>query len=106
MSLGNLPESALKEIPGVLGSAFATMFFNEPSKFRRVGMFLAGAVVSWYGSDWMSTKTGMDQGFSGFLLGLFGMTLIQKLFEVWNTFDLGPILRDWLRKILGLRDAQ
>jgi hypothetical protein len=105
MSPVNWPAEALKALPGVLGSAFATMFFNEPSKIRRVGMFLAGAVVSWYGAAWMADKTGMDQGFAGFLLGLFGMALIQKIFEAWKTFDLGPILRDWLRRILGLKDA-
>lgn len=102
----NLTGEGLKALPGILGSAFATMFFHEPSTPRRVGMFLAGAAVSWYGADWMAVRTGMDEGFSGFLLGLFGMAIIQKIFELWTTFDLGPILRDWIRKILGLKDAQ
>lgn len=102
MTLPDWPVEALKTLPGVLGSLVASMFFKEVSWRRRWGMFLAGAAISYYGGAWAAAKAGLEQGFAGFLLGLFGMAFVQKVFEMWETFDLTSILRDWLRKVAGL----
>jgi hypothetical protein len=44
----------------------------------------------------------MDEGFAGFLVGLFGMSVVKKIFDLWTSFDLSSILSDWIRKVLGL----
>jgi hypothetical protein len=97
-----LLDDAIKAVPGFLGSAFATLFFNEPHWIRRIGVFLAGASLSWYASAWIASRSGMDEGFAGFLVGLFGMSVVKKIFDLWTSFDLSSILSDWIRKVLGL----
>lgn len=102
MPTPEIPVEALKAVPGFLGSAFAALFFKEPNWWRRIGIFLAGGALSWYASAWIAGKSGMDAGLSGFLVGLFGMTVVQKTFDLWASFDLSRILKDWTRKVLGL----
>ena len=91
-----------RAVPGFLGSGFAMLFFKDPNRWRQLGLFMAGLSMAYYATDFVSAKTGLGQNLAGFLVGMFSMAIIQKIFDVWQTFDLGPIVRDALRKWLGL----
>ena len=91
----------VKTAPGVVGSLVSMLFIKEPI-VRRLAMFLAGAALARFGTPWLARLSGLDEGFAGFMLGLFGMAVIAKMFQAWETFELSLILRDWMRKVLGL----
>jgi len=99
--MNDIPPEVLKAVPGAVGSA-ASMLFIKDTWPRRAAMFCAGAALAYWGSQWASRFTGLDVGFAGFLLGLFGMAAVAKLFETWQKFELGALFADWLRKVLGL----
>lgn len=90
-----------KLAPGVVGSFVSLLFAHGPWP-RKVAMFMAGAACARFGTSAASSWAGLDAGFTGFLLGLFGMAVIAKTFETWQAFELGSLLRDALRKLLGL----
>lgn len=90
-----------KAVPGIAGSLVSMLFIKDVWP-RRVAMFAAGAALSIFGTPWASRVTGLDIGFAGFVLGLFGMAIVAKLFQFWEKFELGAILVEWARKVLGL----
>jgi len=99
--MNDIPPEVMKVLPGAAGS-FVSMLFIKDTWPRRIAMFLAGGALSYFGTPWAVKFVGLDAGFAGFLLGLFGMAIVARVFEAWQTFDLGAILLEWIRKILGL----
>lgn len=101
MNLNDIPPELGKAVPGAVGSLFSLFWIKETWP-RRLAMFLGGSALSMYGTDDAARLTGLNGGFTGFLLGLFGMAMAGKLFEAWGRLELGSIVGDWLRKIAGL----
>jgi hypothetical protein len=99
--MNDIPPEFLKAVPGAAGS-FVSMLFLRDSWPRRIALFLAGAVLAYYGTPWAVAFVGLDPGFAGFLLGLFGMAVIARMFESWEELEFTSIVRDWVRKVLGL----
>jgi hypothetical protein len=102
----NLPDNNVnaelsKIAPGILG-AFVALLLSQETWQRKVPLFLAGSIAARFGTLDVARITGLDLGFTGFLLGVFGIAILNKIFELWATLELGPILRDALRKVLGL----
>lgn len=95
------PEDYSADLPGVIGSLVSLLFLSD-TLGRRFLMFIAGCAFAYFGSAWASKTSGLDPKFAGFLLGLFGMVAVSKTFQTWNDLELTFILRDWLRKLLGL----
>lgn len=93
---------ALRILPGAAGAAVSLLWVRDVNWPRRIGMFLGGATLAYWGTPWAAKWAQLDAGFAGFLLGLLGMHLVAKVIDVWVTFELGAILRDWLRQILRL----
>ena len=91
----------MKALPGTAG-AFVSMMFLRGSWPTRMGMFLAGAVLAYYGTPWAVKFANLDPGFAGFLMGLFGMAIVSRLFEAWWAIAIASIVGDWIRKLLGL----
>lgn len=65
-------------------------------------MFIAGWACSIFGAPHAASWLGFSEGFAGFLLGLFGMAIVDKIFETWKALELGKILSAWIRKLLNL----
>jgi hypothetical protein len=92
--------------PGVAGSLLALFFMRRPP-LMLAGMFLGGCIVSYYVTPWLATWLDMDKasGTVGFLVGLFGMASVAKVFdtfEVVNPAELWKAVRQAIRKRLGL----
>ena len=78
------------------------LFWLKGSIPRKCGMFAAGWALSFYGAATVAAWLGFNEGFAGFLLGVFGMSIVDKAFEIWQAFKAGEIFQDWLRKRLGV----
>ena len=101
MNFPDLPPDMGRHLAGPAGSLVALMWM-EGTWPRKIAMFIAGWVFSFYGAEYLSEWLGFNQGFSGFLLGLFGMAVVDKLFTSWKEFQVGEILSQWLKKKLGV----
>lgn len=100
MDFKDLPELG-RLIPGALGSLFS-MFMTKDSYPRKISTFFGGVAASYYGTPYGVKVTGFDTGLTGFLLGFFGMAIIQSFLEGWQKFDLSIVIRDTFRQILRL----
>lgn len=87
--------------PGVLGSGAAMLFLKGPWA-QRLAMVVPGAALSYYAASLVAKATNMPEGLAGFLVGLFGMAAVAKLFETWEKLELGDMVRRFLEKWLGL----
>lgn len=93
--------------PGVAGSLLALMFLRRP-KLMLAGMFLGGCVLSYVATPWLAAYLEVGpkgEGVVGFLVGLFGMTTVAKVYDLFESIEMREIwvaLRDFLRKKLGL----
>lgn len=97
----NVPVEVQKLMPGVIGSIGAMLWINAPWP-RRVAMVALGSAASYYGAQHLATMLGMGQGLAGFLLGLFGMSVVDSIFKTWADMGLTSILREFVRARLGL----
>lgn len=98
---GEIPEWLTRVFPGALGS-LVSMLFVRDTWLRRAGMFAAGCALAYFGTPWVAKASDLDRGFTGFLLGLFGMAVVGKIFETLRDLEPATFIRDWLRKRAGL----
>lgn len=75
-----------------LAGALASLAFVKGTWPERLTMALGGAVVSLYATPWMAQRTALPEGLSGFLLGLFGMAVCAK---VWELIQSVPLALAW-----------
>lgn len=95
------PGFAKQVAPGLIGSGAAILFIRGPW-LQRIGMVIPGAALSYYGADWLAEAVRMPLGLAGFLMGLFGMAAVAKVFDTWQTLQLGPMLQRRIAKWLGV----
>lgn len=85
--------------PGLIGSLVAVGLMRDVSPSRRVIAFIAGAACSYYGSDTVVLMLpAVKEGFAGFVIGLFGMALVVKVYETLDDIKPAQLLRDFLSK--------
>lgn len=105
MELPELPDGWPTKLAGLAGS-FVSMGFVKGTVPARIFMAISGALLSFYCSPFVSAQTGLPEGGTGFLLGLFGMAVVSKLWEsvsTWQVQDLWQIAMAWLRRVTGTR---
>lgn len=90
---------------GVAGALVSVNFLQGPLSARLL-MATGGAVLSFYGTHWAAAATGLPEGFTGFLLGLFGMAVVSRAWAFIQDLPLAAVwqvLIDWLRRITGTK---
>ncbi len=97
------PEVLPKLGMGFLGAAVSWMA-TRSGGLRGISIVLTGMAISYYGSDWLATIVKVPEGIAGFLLGLFSGIFAIKAVGSWDALDLTSIVRQWVRKRLGLPD--
>ena len=95
-----------KLIASVLG-ALASINFVKGTWPERIFMVLAGSALSYYGTTPIAQGVNLAdaEGLVGFLLGLFGMAIVARLYEAIMALDVKVIAVDlWQRalKRIGL----
>jgi hypothetical protein len=84
--------SIAKLMAGIAGSV-VSLRFVQGSNVERVFMAVGGASLSYYASTpaahWVGVKDA--EGLVGFLIGLFGMAIMAKLYEAIQAMDAATI---------------
>ena len=101
----DFPPEAKDAAPGILGALVAIPFTQGPM-LMRASMFLGGASLSLYGSAPLADALNMrgSVGLAGFVVGLFGMSIAAKVYEVIATFaaaDVSKAAVEWIKSKLG-----
>lgn len=102
----NIPPDLKAVAPGIGGSLIALFFLRRPPMVL-AGMFLGGVAMSHYGTHFVADYFGMMkyEGSIGFLIGLFSMALVAKVYdtiEAINPGDLWKAVSDAVRAKLGV----
>lgn len=79
------------------------LYWMKGSGWAKMFGFVVGCASAWLAAPWLSSASGMDEGLAGGLLGMFGFSLIGKVFKTIQDIDVWPLLRDWLKKRLGVQ---
>lgn len=88
--------AAVKAISGLVGS-LVSLRFVPGTKLEKVTMVLGGTACAWYGSELIAEYLGISVkgvGLIGFLTGMFGMTILHKIFEGFAALDAKSIAGD------------
>ena len=105
MATENIPPEVSKLLPGVIGSVGALLWI-QGSWPRRIAMMGLGSAASFYGGPHIATIFHMGEGLAGFLVGLFGMSVVDSLFKTWQELGFTSIVREFVRSRLGLTPHQ
>ena len=87
----DVPPEILKAIPGTLGALVALRWIVG-TPLQRITALMGGSSASYYGTGHLANMMGTDTGLTGFLIGLFGMAIAAKCFEVLQLVDPGRVL--------------
>jgi len=91
-------QQLMVHLSGVAG-ALASMRFVSGTLWQRVIMVIGGAFFSFYAMDWTAQWLALPIGLAGFLLGLFGMSVLSRVWEwMQSTTAIRDFLDAWLRK--------
>lgn len=93
----DLPPELAKAMPGVIGAMVALRWIRGTAP-QRLAAVLGGSAAAYYETPYMSSIMGTDAGLTGFLIGLFGMAVAAKTFEVLERLDPAALLERLLRK--------
>ena len=85
----------MAKLSGVVGSLVSLRFIagTWPERFT---MALGGSALSLYSSTYVAERTGLPEGLSGFLLGLFGMAIAAKVWEAIQATQAADVLARFL----------
>lgn len=86
-------------IPSVIGSAGALLWLDGSYK-RRIGLFVLGAFLGVYAGRYISQVYGFPDEMSAFVIGLFGMSIADKLFKTIEQTNLSEIILTFFRRFL------
>lgn len=102
----DMPPEIVKHLAGPVGAGTALFFLK--GTWRMYAGALAGgiAMAHYVGPVVHDVFPRLGAETSGFLVGLFGVIVVKKVFDTWEQFDAGTILKEWVRKLLRLdKDA-
>jgi hypothetical protein len=84
-------DSIVTKGAGIAGGLLSLRFV-QGTWTQKIVMAAGGAVVSLYATPWAAQKTGLPEGLTGFLLGLFGMAVCAK---AWEAIQVIPLIETW-----------
>ena len=95
----DLHTEVAKAAPGAVGALVALRWMKGATWLHTVSSFVGGSALSYYGTEYAVKWSGADAGFSGFVLGLFGMAVVTKAFEAIESFKASDLLGKLLAKV-------
>lgn len=82
---------------GVIG-ALVSLGHVKGTWHEKLIMFLTGAISSYYASPLIADKLGMPEGACGFMAGLFGMSIVAKVYEYIQAADVSSFLPAFFKR--------
>lgn len=77
-------DGIIAKLPGIIGSAGALYWLKGPWT-QKIVLFLLGVAASVYGTHDFARFTGLSEGLSGFIVGMFSMYVADWLFNNGTT---------------------
>jgi hypothetical protein len=77
-------ETIAGKLSGIAGALVSMRFLNG-SIWERLTMAVGGATFSVYAAEYVAAKSSLPEGLAGFLLGLFGMSILSRAWEWFQT---------------------
>lgn len=92
----------MSKLAGFFGALVALRWVRG-GVWERVAMALGGMLLSYYVSPWLAGKLGVPDavGMVGFLVGLFGMTLANRVWEALSVYDFAALWQRATDAIFG-----
>jgi hypothetical protein len=94
-------EHARQIAPGAVGGIVAMLSAGGGVR-QMLTAFAGGAGMSYYGAEHAAGWLGVNPGFAGFLLGLFGMAIAARVFDLIAAVPASQIIRAALKRIFGI----
>lgn len=66
---------------------------------QRVAAVIGGASLSYYGGEYVAAMTSAHVGFVSWMLGMFGMAVAHRIFDLIATIEIGRRLDKLLERI-------
>ncbi|WP_237173056.1 hypothetical protein [Paracandidimonas lactea] len=98
----DIQEIIERALPGVFGSAGA-LFWLKGGPIRKLGLFLFGVIVAYYVGTALAQWAGVNEAATGLVLGLFSMSIVDRLFDAIQQFDFNDLFDRIVDKFLGRR---
>jgi len=102
-----LDDPAVAKLGASFLGSLISLRFIKGTKIEIVLMFIGGVAVSFYSTDpvasWINGGP-QTMGLVGFFLGLLGMTVVSKLYEVINSIETKFVveaIKEWVMKKWG-----
>ena len=90
------PDFSLAKLSAGIFGSLVSLRFMQGSYTERILMSIGGAALSYFATtpiaDWLNVSKA--EGLIGFLVGLFGMALVGKVYEVILLLDAAAIATD------------
>lgn len=85
-----------KVVPGVAGSVLALLFLRD-GWMRNVFTFAGGVAIAHFCGPTVATFIKGNLEIAGFVTGLFGMSIVAKIFDMIFAFDVTQVLSDLVK---------
>lgn len=100
-SFNSLQDIGIIKILSGLAGSVVSLRFVQGKWYEKVLMTLGGAFLSYFGTSPAAEYVGMatSEGLVGFLIGLFGMAVASKVYEIIQSVDTKQASQaffDWL----------
>ena len=92
----SIPPELTKLCGAFLGSLMSLRWLPGGWIYK-LQMLIGGVLVSSYVGDMLAHWSGMNAGAAGFLTGVFGIAVLDKLFELLRSTPWGAMLEERLR---------
>jgi len=97
--MDNLNLDAIAGKAAGLAGAVVSMHFLQGTWPARISMAVSGALFSYFAAPYLSLRTGLPEGLSGFLLGLFGMAIVSRVWDWWQALPVAALWQAILSRI-------
>ena len=82
---------------GFIGACLSFTFMKGTVP-EKITMFLGGCALSYYGAQWMATRSGLPLELTSLFVGFFGMAVCSKVYDTVRMMDLESMIRGFLPK--------
>ena len=95
-------DTALTKLAGVAGACFSLAFLKG-TRWERILKDEGGSKMSYNATPAAALRSGLPEGLSGFLLGLFGMAICAKLWEGIQATPIAEIWQAGINRVFGTK---
>lgn len=85
--MGPIQDFLVQILPSIIGSTGAALW-TKGGKRRILSLWILGIAVAYYIGPWIAQLANMPETVTGLIVGFFGISVIDKIFDGISKFDL------------------